>query len=94
MLLILGNAVYSFLMGKPTPFLFTKTSVLALNCMFEDLLESEPGQVMLEQFSHMNYTNFFSSLIAASHYCSEIHSTMCISKGLEIALNIYISMFR
>lgn len=63
--------------------------------MFEDLLESEPGQVMLEHFSHMSYTNlFFSPLIAASHYCSEILSTICISKGLEIALNIYISMFR
>lgn len=61
--------------------------------MFEDLLESEPGQVMLEQFSYMNYTNlFFSPLIAISHYCSEIHSTICISKGLEIALNI--SVFR
>lgn len=93
MLLILGNAVYSFLMGEPTPFLFTKTSVLALNCTFEDLLEPEPRQVTLEQFSHMNYTNlFFSPLIAASYYCSEILSTICISQGLEIALNIYISM--
>lgn len=50
---------------------------------------------MLEQFSHMNYTNlFFSPLIAASYYCSEICSTICISNGLEIALNIYISMLR
>lgn len=61
--------------------------------MFEDLLESEPGQVMLEWVSHRNNTNlfiFFFTLIAVSHFCSEICSTTCISKRLEITPNIYV----
>lgn len=64
--------------------------MLVLNCMFEDLLESEPGQVMLEWLSHMNDTFPPPPLIAVSHYCFEICSASCISKGLEITPNIYV----
>lgn len=86
--------VYSFLMGQLTHFLFTTTSGLVLKCLSEDLLELEPGQVMLERFSHVNNTIYLFiclfSLIAISHNGSEICTATCISKGPEITLNIFV----
>lgn len=78
-------------MGYFTPFLFTATAVLVHKCKFEGLLESQPGQVILKWFSHVNNAIYlFFSLIAVSRYCSEICSATCINKCLKTTLNVYV----